>query len=141
MYINKALLYGNITRDPETKALPSGMTVVTFSIATNRTYKDKNGAKQEAVDYHNIVAFGKQAEVIAQYLRKGSALFIEGRIQTVVDNFQFGPKAPGAGASYGGGASQPAQRPAVAGKGKEKEPEMETIEYPDEDANLEDIPF
>lgn len=156
MYINKALLYGNLTRDPETKALPSGITVVTFSIATNRTYKDKNGAKQEAVDYHNIVSFGKQAEVIAQYLHKGSSVFIDGRIQTrswdgpdgkknyrteiVVENFQFGPKAVG-GSAFGGGAPQSAARPNTAVKGKDKEPELETIEYPDDDASLEDIPF
>ena len=62
MYINKAIVYGNLTRDPELKSLPSGQAVTNFSIATNRVWKDKNGAKQESVDYHNIVLFAKQAE-------------------------------------------------------------------------------
>ena len=112
MYINKALIYGNITRDPEMKALPSGISVTSFGVATNRTWKDKNGVKQESVNFHNVVAFGKQAELIHQYLKKGSGIFVEGRIQTrswddkegkkqyrteiVVENFQFGPKSGGA---------------------------------------------
>ena len=107
MYLNKTIIVGNLTRDPELKALPSGQKVVSFSIATNRTWKDTEGAKQEAVEYHNLVAFGKQAEVIAQYCSKGSQLLVEGRIQTrswedkettkkvyrteiVVENFQLG---------------------------------------------------
>src|SRR3989344_4717326 len=109
MYINKAIIYGNLTRDPEKKALPSGMTVTEFGVATNRSWKDKNGARQESTEYHNVVSFGKQAELVAQYLHKGSPIYIEGRIQTrsweakdgtgkryrtaiVVDRFQFGPK-------------------------------------------------
>lgn len=107
MYLNKAILYGNLTKNPELKQLPSGSAVVNFSIATNRTYKDKNGQKVENVDYHNVVAFGRTAEVIQQYMTKGSAIFIEGRIQTrsydakdgtkryvteiVTENMQFGP--------------------------------------------------
>src|SRR3989344_6560969 len=105
MYLNKVFLYGNLTRDPELKALPSGQNLVSFGLATNRTYKDKNGQKQEATEFHNIVAFGRLAEVIAQYMKKGRPLFVEGRIQTrswesegqkkyrteiVVENFQFG---------------------------------------------------
>ena len=82
MNINKVFLYGNLTRDPELKALPSGSQVAEFAVATNRVYKDKNGAKQEEVDFHNIVAFGRQAEVIGQYLKKGRPIFIEGRIRT-----------------------------------------------------------
>ena len=110
MYLNKALLYGNLTRDPEVRALPSGQQVANFSIATNRTYTDKEGRKQEVTEYHNIVAFARQAEVIGQYMKKGRPLFVEGRLQTrsweadgkknyrteiVIDNFQFGPSAPG----------------------------------------------
>jgi len=82
MYLNKVFLYGNLTRDPELKALPSGSQVANFGIATNRTYKDKSGAKQEATEFHNIVAFGRTAEVIAQYMKKGRPIFVEGRIQT-----------------------------------------------------------
>ncbi|MEK9173736.1 MAG: single-stranded DNA-binding protein, partial [Patescibacteria group bacterium] len=82
MYLNKVFLIGNLTRDPELKALPTGTKVASISMATNRTWKDAGGAKKEAVEYHNVVAFAKQAEVIAQYCKKGSSLYIEGRIQT-----------------------------------------------------------
>lgn len=108
MYINKATIYGNITKDPELKALPSGQNVINFSVATNKTWKDKSGAKQESVEYHNIVAFGKTAEVINQYCKKGDGIYIEGSIQTrswdkdgtkmykteiLADSFQFGTKS------------------------------------------------
>jgi len=111
MYINKVILYGNLTRDPELKALPSGQNVCSFSIATNRTYKDRDGKKQEQTEFHNIVVFGKNADNIATYMRKGSALYIEGRLQTrswekdgekkyrtevVAEIVQFGPKKDGA---------------------------------------------
>ena len=156
MYINKALIYGNLTRDPEMKALPSGISVSSFGVATNRTWKDKNGAKQESVDFHNVVAFGKQAELIHQYCKKGSPIFVDGRIQTrswddkegkkqyrteiIIENFQFGPKSSGATGDYSGGGS------ASAGAAKTKTTtaptqELDTIEYPEEDINPEDIPF
>ena len=73
MYLNKAFVYGNLTRDPELRALPSGAQVCSFSLATNRVYKDKDGSKKEQAEFHNIVAFGKQGELVAQYLRKGAA--------------------------------------------------------------------
>ncbi len=153
MYINRAILYGNLTRDPELKSLPSGTPVCSFALATNRTWKDKNGVKQESVDYHNIVAFSKPAELIHQYMKKGQALYVEGRIQTrswddkatgekkyrteiFVENFQFGPK----GGSTGGTASAPQASDAPKGKSAPKE-DLATIEYPDEDINPEDIPF
>jgi single-strand DNA-binding protein len=149
MYLNKAFLYGNLTRDPELKALPSGIKVVSFGLATNRTWKDKNGVKQESTTFHNIVSFGKQAEVMAQYLKKGNGVFIEGRIETrswddkndgskkyrteiIVDNFQFGPSSGGSRDS-----SKSASEPEV----KSKSEPMDTIEYPTEEINPEDIPF
>ena len=107
MYLNKAFIVGNLTRDPELRALPSGSQVASFSLATNRVWKDKDGAKQEATEYHNIVVFGRQAETSAQYLKKGSSVLIEGRLQTrswesdgvkkyrteiVADRVQFGEK-------------------------------------------------
>ncbi len=82
MYLNKAMVYGNLTRDPEMKSLPSGQQVTSMSIATNRTWNDKDGKKQEEVEYHNIVVFGKQAENCAKYLTKGSGVYVEGRLQT-----------------------------------------------------------
>ncbi len=147
MYLNKVLLYGNLTRDPELRALPSGQQVATFGLATNRVYKDKEGRKQEATEFHNIVAFGRQAELIGQYMKKGRPLFVEGRLQTrsweadgrknyrteiVIDNFQFGD----GGGSRGGEAGAPAMATAAAAPASE-----EAIQYPDEDINPEDIPF
>lgn len=156
MYINKAFIYGNLTRDPEKKALPSGIAVTSFSVATNRVYKDKNGVKQESVDYHNVVAFNRQAEIIAQYLHKGSSVYIEGRIQTrswddkdgkkqyrteiITENMQFGPKSGSGGGEYapstGAATSEPKGKPSP-----QPAPELDTIEYPDEDINPDDIPF
>jgi single-strand DNA-binding protein len=109
MYINKALIYGNLTRDPELRAMPSGMNVANFSVATNHIFTDKDGKKQEQTDFHNIVVFGRQADIVSQYLKKGSSVFIEGRMQTrswddkktgekkyrtevVAERVQFGPR-------------------------------------------------
>ncbi|MBP9712013.1 MAG: single-stranded DNA-binding protein [Candidatus Pacebacteria bacterium] len=150
MYLNKAIVIGNLTRDPELRSLPTGIKVCTFSLATNRVWKDKNGAKQESADYHNIVVFGRQAETVAQYMKKGNSILVEGRMQTrswddktsgekkyrteiVADRTQFGPRG---GAPTGGdmGTKAPTQAPA----GGE---ELDSIEYPEEDINPEDIPF
>lgn len=150
MYLNKVFLYGNLTRDPELKALPSGSQVANFGLATNRSFKDKNGQRQEATEFHNIVAFGRTAEVIAQYCKKGRPIYVEGRITTrswddketgkknyrteiVVENFQFGADG---GRTAGAGASaaheeQPAPSEDTGGD----------IKYPDEEINPEDIPF
>lgn len=159
MYINKAIIYGNLTRDPELKSLPSGMQVASFSLATNRVWKDKNGAKQESVDYHNVVIFGRQAELAAQYLKKGSGVFVEGRMQTrswdaadgqkkyrtevVADRMQFGPRGGSAGgASPSSGQSGGGKSPDNQSDSKvDKNAGIDTIEYPEEEINPEDIPF
>lgn len=156
MYVNKVIIIGNLTRDPEAKALPSGMQVTQFSIATNRVFKDKNGAKQEATDYHNIVVFGRQAETCAQYLKRGQTAFIEGRLQTrswddkdgkkqyrtevLAERVQFGPKAGGApsGAAPAAGAAASA---GAASSADSFAPSSKDIEYPEEEINPEDIPF
>lgn len=153
MYLNKAIVYGNLTRDPELKSLPSGIKVTSFSLATNRVWKDKAGAKQESVDFHNIVLFSKLAELAAQYLKKGSSVLIEGRMQTrswddatgkkyrteiIADSMQFGPRAAGGPAE--GGYSAPSAQSSSKGSSAPA-PELETIEYPEEDINPDDIPF
>src|SRR3989344_5025823 len=153
MYINKAFVFGNLTKDPEIRALPSGVKVASFGLATNRTYKDKNGVKQEKADFHNIVVFGKQAELIGQYMKKGSSMFVEGRIETrswdapdgqkkykteiVVENFQFGPKT--GGSSAGGGSYAPKE--SATKKETKSEDTAGEIKYPEEEINIEDIPF
>ena len=154
MYLNKAIVYGNLTRDPELKALPTGNKVTSFSVATNRVWKDKNGAKQESVDYHNVVLYGKLAELAAQYLKKGNPVLIEGRMQTrswddasgkkyrteiIADNMQFGPRSSGTSA---GGSSSSTSPSSGTQKTTPSSPEpLETIEYPEEDINPDDIPF
>ena len=82
MYLNKAQIIGNLTRDPEMKSLPNGNKITSFSVATNRVYKDSNGDKKEESEFHNVVVFGKQAETSAQYLKKGQQVYVEGRITT-----------------------------------------------------------
>jgi single-strand DNA-binding protein len=141
------MLIGNLTRDPELRSLPSGVKVCSFSLATNRVWKDKNGARQESTDYHNVVVFGRQAETVAQYMKKGNSILVEGRMQTrswddkasgekkyrtevVADRTQFGPK----GAGGGGGGTVKSSAPAA-------EVESDAIEYPEEDISPEDIPF
>lgn len=147
MYLNKALIIGNLTRDPELKSLPSGIKVATLSVATNRVWKDKNGSKQESSDFHNVVVFGNQADTVSQYLKKGSSLLVEGRMQTrswdaqdgtkkyrteiVADRVQFGPKRDSSASS--------SNKSDGSDKGEKKE--IDTIQYPEEDINPEDIPF
>lgn len=148
MYLNKTFLFGNLTRDPEMRSLPNGNKVTSFSLATNRVYKDANGARQEQTEYHNIVVFGRQAETSAQYLKKGQGVLIEGRIQTrswddkvtnekkyrteiIADAVQFGPK---------GGASSQSETPAPQAD-KEQAPDLDTIDYGDANVNVDDIPF
>ena len=138
------MIYGNLTRDPEMKSLPSGMNVTEFSLATNRVYNDRDGKRQESTDYHNIVVFGRQAETVNQYLKKGSGAFVEGRLQTrswekdgvkqyrteiVADRVQFGPRS-------GGSEGAPA---ASAQNDSNEQPKAP--DYPEEEINPEDIPF
>lgn len=124
---NKAFLIGNLGRDPEVRSTTSGQPVANFSIATSRRWKDRDGNRQEQTEWHNIVCFGRLAEIAGQYLSKGRQIFVEGRIQTrswddrntgekkyrtevVADNFQmlgsrsdFEGGGGGGGGSYGGG--------------------------------------
>lgn len=80
--LNKVMLIGNLGRDPEVRSTPSGQAVASFTLATTRRWRDKNGQKQEQTEWHNIVVWGKQAEIAGQYLTKGKQVYIEGRLQT-----------------------------------------------------------
>lgn len=111
MNLNKVILIGRLTRDPEMKSLPSGQAVASFGLATNRVFVDKSGQKREETQFHNIVLFGKLAEIASRYLTKGSLAMIEGRIRTrnwqdqsgnqrsrteiVAERMQLGPRAAG----------------------------------------------
>jgi single-strand DNA-binding protein len=116
---NKVFLLGNLGRDPESRALPSGQPVANFPMATSRKWRDRDGNQQEQTEWHNIVCFGRLAEIAGQYLTKGKQVFVEGRIQTrswddrtsgekkyrtevVADNFQM-LGGPGGGGGRGGG--------------------------------------
>lgn len=149
MYINKAMIYGNLTRDPEMRALPSGMQVCTFGIATNRIYNDRDGNRQEATEFHNITVFGKTGENCAKFLHKGNSAYIEGMLRTnswekdgvkhyrteiVADRVQFGPKGGDGGASVPAGANN--DNSASQGNNAPVLPD-----YPTEEINPEDIPF
>ncbi|MES2203213.1 MAG: single-stranded DNA-binding protein [Patescibacteria group bacterium] len=149
--MNKVILFGNLTRDPELKSLPSGIQVASFGLATNR--RVKKGEQWENVpEFHNVVVFGRQAETSAQYLKKGSSALIDGRIQTrswedktgkgkqyrtevVAERVEFGARAGGgSGGAPAGGRTSDAEAPQSA-------PKDDAIDYPQEDINPDDIPF
>jgi single-strand DNA-binding protein len=152
MYLNKAMVFGNLTRDPEQKALPSGGQVCNFSIATNRVYKKQDGSKAEEVEFHNIVTYGRTAELCGQYLKKGSSAYIEGRLKTrswegekgkqyrteiVAETIQFGPRSSGQGGASGSSGPTSAPRD----EAPQRAPKDDAIDYPTEDINPDDIPF
>lgn len=151
MNLNKAFVLGNVTRDPEVRALPSGQQVTNFSIATNRFYTAGSGEKKQEVEFHNIVCFGKTADIASRYLTKGSLVLIEGRIKTrnwtnsagvkqykteiIAEGMQLGPK--GNGLASGSGNSNYPLRSEASGKPFSR-PEPESEERPD---NGNEIPI
>lgn len=152
MNLNKVFLIGNLTRDPELKSLPSGQPVVNFGIATNRMWKGKDGSQQKQAEFHNIVMFGRLAEIAKQYLQKGAMVMIEGRIQTrtwdgqdgkknykteiIAEGMQMGPRN-GSGSS--GGRVAPSSNEHEETKSAPEE--LATVEYPEDEIKPEDIPF
>ena len=155
MFLNKVFVLGNLTADPDVRSMPSGQSVVNFRIATNRVFYNKNKEKQEQVEFHSVVAFGRNAEIIQQYLKKGSMVLIEGRLQTrswddkasgakkfrteiITERMQMGPRrfnSPDFKAD-----DQKQEKTS-----QEPNPEKETEEIPiieeEEEINVEDIPF
>jgi single-strand DNA-binding protein len=139
MDLNKAIVCGRLTADPQGKVLDNGTPISTFSIASNRRWK-KDGEQQEETEFHNVVVFGKQGEACAAHLRKGNTALVEGRLQTrsweqdgirrykteiVADRVIFGPR------SISADDPEPADKPAP----------RTLPAYPDEEINPEDIPF
>jgi len=148
---NKVILMGNLTRDPETRTTPNGQSVTSFSLAVNRTWRGQDGSQQESVSYIDCVAWGKPGEIIAQYLGKGRAILVSGRldqrswedkesgqkrskVEVVVEDFNFvdGRGGDGGGNQSGGGSSQP--------KGKPSNDDT-VINDVDGSINLDEIPF
>jgi single-strand DNA-binding protein len=158
MNFNKAIVLGNLTRDPESRTLPSGQPVTTFGVATNRFYTDKTGNKQTQAEFHNIVAFGKLAEICSQYLKKGSLVLVEGRIQTrswqdkdgvkrnrteiIMENMQMGPKTSGASQSSTNFSKSKSSSvdddiPVI----DQETPVSDDTQSKNDEVNVDDIPF
>ncbi len=165
MNLNKALILGRLTRDPEQRSLPSGKDVSNFGIATNRIWTDReSGEKKEQTEFHNVVAFGKLAEICNQYLNKGQLILIEGRIQTrswedqngnkrtrteiIAENMQMGPKAGGGNKQTDNNQKEPnipvedidADTKKKAKK-DDKTKKSNKSEQENEEIDVEDIPF
>lgn len=160
MNLNKVFLIGRLTADPQLRSTPGGQAVASFSVATNRTWVDKSGAKQESVEFHNIVVWGRQAETSSQFLKKGAMALIEGRLQTrswqnkegqnmktteiVAERVQFGPRAMNSAMNDGGGSSfsrggANVDKPFDDAQGKPEE--LPTIDMDEGDMKPEDLPF
>ena len=154
MNLNKAFILGNLTRDPELRQTPTGQSVATLGIATNRLWTDKEGNRQTQVEFHNVVLWGRLAEIASQYLSKGRLVFIEGRISTrswqdqqgqkkyrteiVAENMQLGPRFQS--------PSSPNQAAVAANRGNEPDketlPEVQLDEpVSQEEIKVENIPF
>ncbi len=149
MNLNKAMVLGNVTRDPESRTTTSGQTVTTFGIATNRFYTDQQKQKQQKVEFHNIVAWGRLGEICAQYLKKGQLVFVEGRIESrswdaqdgtkkfrteiIAENMQMGPKPGMTGVSNAHGTGEKTSQPAPARE--------EIPSFQEEEIEVKDIPF
>lgn len=152
--LNRATIIGNLTRDPEVRQIPSGQSVCTFSVATNRTWTGSDNSKQEATEFHNVVAWGKLAEICGQYLSKGRKVYIDGRLQTrdwegqdgvrryrteivtenmiILDRAGGASSAPFNNAPQGGGSAFVPPKPPT---------QDDPAPNPDDEIKIEDIPF
>lgn len=153
MDLNKVMVIGRLTRDPEARTTPSGVAVTNFSVATSRVWKDDSGNQKESTEFHNVVAWRRLAEICAQYLAKGRQVYVEGHLQTrswddqsgqkryrteiVADNMiMLGSRSDTAAA---GTSQTPSQQPQAQ---QEEAPQMATAgAVSDEEIRIEDIPF
>ncbi len=153
MNLNKVFIIGRLTADPQIRNTAGGMQVATFSVATNRSWTDKSGSKKESTEFHNVVIWGRQAEIAAKFLTRGSTVMIEGRLQTrswegkdgqmrktteiISERMQLGPRPSGSAGDIPGAKDLP--------KGKEgtdaPAEEMPVIEIGDDEIKPEDLPF
>jgi single-strand DNA-binding protein len=153
MYLNKVFLIGNLTADPELRNTPSGQPVCNFGIATNRIWKDRNtGQQQKKVEFHNIVAWRRLAEIVSQFLKKGGLVYIEGRLETrswedqssgvkkyrteiIAENLQMGPRANSSTGGFNNAAQAPNPNPFTPQHAQQpQEPVKEEIPIIQEDA-------
>jgi len=164
MDLNKVILVGRVTADPQVRSTPGGQSVTTIGVATNRTWTDKAGQKQEQTEFHNVVLWGRTAEIAGQYLTKGAMVLIEGRLQTrswtdkqgqqrkttevMAERMQLGPRAANAGGGATGGGrsfgSSASASSAHDGGDKDAAPsldEIPVINLEEDEIKPEDIPF
>lgn len=150
MNLNKVFILGNLTRDPEVRSLPSGQLVASFGVATNRVFYDKDKQRQQQTEFHNIVAFGRTAEIAQQYLKKGSMVLIEGRIQTrswqdssgntryrteiITERLQLGPKG-----TINRSVPEPTLKEEDKNNTEDKQEDIPIIN--EEEIDVNDIPF
>jgi len=159
MNVNKVILVGRLTRDPEIRSTASGQSVASISLANNRFWKDKNGQRQEKTSFHNVVLWGRLAEIAGQYLTKGQEAYIEGRLETrqytakdgtnryvteiIAENMQLGAKPQGRPFNQGTTPSAPANPSTPAASNQPSAEEIPTINLDDEqdEVKIEDVPF
>ncbi len=150
MDLNKVIIVGRVTADPQLRTTPGGQPVTTIGVATNRTWTDKSGQKQNETEFHNVVLWGRQAEIASQFLTKGAMVLIEGRLRTrawtdknggqrrtteiMSERMQLGPRPMGGGKGKGGGADVEKEIAAPS-------EEVPTVNLEDEEIKPEDIPF
>ena len=161
MNVNKVILVGRLTKDPEIRTTPGGQSVATLSLATNSFWTDKSGAKQDKTEFHTIILWGKLSEIAGQYLVKGQECYVEGRLQTraytakdgserrvtevVGETMQMGSKAGQSGGTSGGYSNNRPQSaaPAPQKAAPKEEDEIPTINLDDglDEIRIEDVPF
>ncbi|RMD59910.1 single-stranded DNA-binding protein [Candidatus Parcubacteria bacterium] len=160
MNLNRAMIIGNLTRDPEVRNTPNGQTVASFTVATNFVWVDPNGQRQEKAEFHNVVAWRRLAEICGQYLRKGSKVYIEGRLQTrdwvgqdgikryrteiIAENMIMLDRPNNGGTTAPPLTPEPVIEPIVEDTGQQLAPSKSSSKPEknnDEEIKLEDIPF
>lgn len=155
MNLNKAIIIGNLTQDPEVRTTPAGQSVASFTVATNRIWNDQQGQRQQQAEFHNVVAWGKLAEIVGQYLGKGRMCMVEGRLQTknwddqagvrhwkteiIAENIQLGPRSGQPGTGNGDPGNNGSFAPAAPRE--ESRPEPKAAAGEEEEIKIEDIPF
>lgn len=152
MYLNKVFILGNLTNDPDLRQTPQGQSVCSFGVATNNFFIDKNGTKQKKTEFHNVVLWGKQAEVAAQFLKKGSSVLIEGRLQTrvwqdkqgnqrriteiIAERMQLGPRK-----TTESNILEEKEFPEAISLPESEKGDLPEINLEESEINIEDIPF
>ena len=155
MNLNKAIIIGRLTKDPEVRTTPNGQSVASVSVATNRVWNTNTGERQEKTEFHSVVAWGKLAEICGQYLTKGQVVMFEGRLETrnwegqdgqkrskteiIAENMQMGPRARGSEA--GAGAPRQTEKSYPAKSQAQEKPQNTEKENVEEEIKIEDIPF